>query len=230
MYQSGDYRPDQEPMIRFDAITEAWGHVRENMGVWVGASFVTALIPAVISGISQMVTGSRQPQAPEEFLPVLAISLGANIIQTVLSAYLMGGMYHMALKQLRGEPIAVSDVFSCGNLIAPLIIASLLVSLGTSFGAIFCLLPGMLLGALWMLTNPLIVDKGLGAVEAMQASFNAIKPVMWSALGYMIVLSLASCLGMIGCGIGVLFTLPLFPLGMAIVYRDFFPERSGGVQ
>jgi len=110
----------------------------------------------------------------------------------------------------------------------PLIGASILIGIGTQIGAMLCIIPGLILAGLWMLTLPLIVDKKMGVIEAMSASFNALKSDMLTATLFYLVLSLVAAIGALLCGVGALFTYPLFPLAIAIVYRDFFLGGNTG--
>ena len=72
-----------------------------------------------------------------------------------------------------------------------------------------------------LFTFPILVRERGGAIAAMTTSWNMLKGDMWMALAFAFVTALLSGLGAIGCWIGIVFTLPLWPLAVAIVYRDF---------
>jgi uncharacterized membrane protein len=92
--------------------------------------------------------------------------------------------------------------------------------------AIFCVLPCYVVSGLLMLTTPLIVEKRLGAVDAMKQSWAALQPDWLTATLFMFVLPLLSSLGAFACGVGLLFTMPLLFLGQAVVYADLFPTET----
>ena len=69
----------------------------------------------------------------------------------------------------------------------------------------------------------MIVDgRETSPVEALKASWNALKTDLLNTVLLVFVLGLAAAAGFLGCGVGLLFTYPLLPLGYALLYRDFF--------
>jgi hypothetical protein len=226
----GDYAPRK---VRFDAISEAFGLLKDQMGTWVltmlvylgimfGISFVIGLLLSAV-GLSTR-TGSGQAPNIGAMIFVQMISFVLNL---ALSGFLLGGLYRMALKQVRGQAIAVGDLFSGADIIGSMIGAALLYVLAVYLGAIFLIIPGLLLAGLLMLTFPLIADQRAGVIDAMKMSFAALKGDMWSALGFFFVAGIVSSLGALLCGVGLLFTAPIQFLATAIVYQDFFGRREG---
>jgi len=147
---------------------------------------------------------------------------------SVVILFLTAGQYNMALKASRGLPIQIGDMFTVFDRAPALILAAVLIGIVQGIGLMCCCLPGLIAGAIFMFSIPLIVDRNLGAVEAMTASFNAWKrdPVM--ATLFVIVLSIVASLGIIVCCIGHFLTQPLLPIGVAIVYRDLFEGPAAG--
>jgi len=106
--------------------------------------------------------------------------------------------------------------------IGPLLIGSLLNGLAVAIGSVFCYIPGLVLGGLLMFTIPLIVDRRMDGIEAMKLSFNTLKGDALMATLFYLVVSIVGGLGGIACGIGALFTWPLFFLSISLLYRDYF--------
>jgi uncharacterized membrane protein len=154
------------------------------------------------------------------------VNMISGVVGGAAAAYFMVGLYRMAFKHIRGEPISINDAFSGGDLFLPMWGATILIGLGSSVGFLFCILPGLLLYSVWIFTFPLIVDKRLGVIDAMTLSFNTLKPHMWSVLGYVIVAAVLGALGAIACGVGIFFTAPITYLAMALLYRSFFPDEG----
>lgn len=237
-------RPDAGGVanIRFDIIVEAWQKVTANPGVWI----VTFLLASIIMSITFMVvylatflplglavtaTGVATQGQGEEASGIIVALLG-NFLLFVLVAILgalyavfMGGMVKMALNQIRGLPISIGDVFNSFPQAVPLMLAGALNTLGVGLGISFCLVPGLILAALWLLTIPLIVDQNMDAITAMKTSMRTLQPQMFMALLLGFLLMLVAGLGKLACGVGVLLTYPLIPIGLALLYRDCFPER-----
>ncbi len=208
MSMPGDSYPAPAPTVRFDVINQAWAMLQQQMGSWV----VLTLVAVVIVGVANWILGK---------IPGLGALLG-----TIASAIVAAGLYRAALKHLRGETIAVGDMFGVTDMIGPIIVAAILTTIGTGIAAIFCVIPGLVLGALWMFSQLLIVDKGMDGVEAMRQSFNALRGQWPMATLFMFVVALVGLAGIVACGVGVLITAPLALLSVTILYRDFFPETS----
>ncbi len=221
-------------LVRFEIIGEAWQKFSANMTPWLLAILFMLLITGAIMGafyasvfastFASAMANKGEPSPGGQIgsqLISIVVSTAVNILQFVF----LGGMVKMAIRQLRGETIAPADIFSGFQQFAPLALAGLLYTLGTQIGMVFCLLPGLLLAGLWMLTVPLIVDQNLDPIAALTASMKALQPQMWMALGLYFVLSLVAGIGALLCGFGMIFTYPLLPIGTALLYRDFFPER-----
>jgi uncharacterized membrane protein len=223
------------PSIDFDNITKAWNLTREKQGIWAGALLVMFLILLAMNVGSYLAdltltgnaTSNPRDRTAEQVTLSATLQFISSILYAAVNAFFMGGLFKMAFKQLRGESLEISDLFTGRDLFLPLWGASLLISLGVSAGMLFCLLPGLLLSGLWMFTIPLIVDKRMGVLEAMGKSFETLRPHMWSAVGYQIVVGLISALGVLLCGIGIIFTAPITYLAIAILYRQFFPDSEG---
>lgn len=68
----------------------------------------------------------------------------------------------------------------------------------------------------------LIVDQKMGLLPALNLSATTFMPRMLPLLGVTICAGLLSCLGALACGIGVLFTIPVFYAVYSVIYNDFF--------
>jgi len=224
--QNSLYTPP--PRVRLDVLSQAWQLVREQMGTWVLATFI-AMIPAtILFGIYYAVVIAAVVSDPGrgQNLPT-GLNLAAypvSFLVMMLQYYFLAGLSHMGLKQLRGEAIAVGDIFTPRAGAGAAILAGLLTGLGVLFGTYACLIPGLLLSGLWMLTAPILANEEISGVDAMKKSFATLKPDMWNALGVMFVLQLVAQVGTFACLIGGLVSYPLLPLSLAILYRDFFPD------
>ena len=219
-------------VIRFEAIGEAWRLFRDRLGLWVLAVLIVGLCNLVISfGVGillmmgrvalAMAMGGQEPvflAVPLTFVP-LALSMAVQ-------GYFLGGMYRMALKQVGGEPPALGDLFLGTDAIPGLVLSSLLVGLATLLGYFCLIVPGVVLSGLFMFALPLVVDRRLSAVDALERSFQALKSQWLMAAAFHLVLALVSVLGIIACFVGLLLTIPIYPLGVAVLYRDFFPMKA----
>jgi uncharacterized membrane protein len=233
----------RKPTLRFKVIGEAWQMLSTNMSPWILASLVAILlmsiiiVPAMVRVFIEVAAeiSKGQTSVPSPDFGSRLVTVTINVVVQIIQFVLLGGMVKMALRQLRGQTISVGDLFSGFAHLGPLILAGLIyglvMELGNlldgSAGPVFflCLIPAMLLSGLWMLTIPLIVDQNLDAITALGASTKMLRSSMWMAILFYMVLGIVSGLGILVCGIGIIVTYSLLPIGTALVYRDFFPER-----
>jgi len=90
----------------------------------------------------------------------------------------------------------------------------------------FCLfiLPGIYLSVGYMLTLPLIMEKGLSPWQAMEASRKAIHKRWWTVLFTFILMSIITTLSAIPLGIGLIWTVPMCSVLVGILYYHFFGD------
>ncbi len=228
----GGYVP--RPRVRFEVIGEAWQLFQQQMGTWI----VAALIAGIVLGcvftpyyVFVFAAAFSKAQAGKQFDPNAGggqlIQIGFNLLIMIVSNLLLGGMYRMALKQIRGEAISPADIFTVVDVFGSLIAAAILVPIAMYIGLILCCFPAFIVMGLLMLTVPLVVDRRMGAIEAMSTSWSLLKSEWLMATLFYVVISIISGLGIVALCVGILFTYPLLPLSIALIYRDFTAGGPG---
>jgi len=218
------------PKVRFDTIGEAWKLLQQQMGVWVGAMLIYLGVTAgiylvgwlVLLPIFLIVAPHGDAGGALAFIGMMGSFLMMMVIVIAASSVMLAGLYRMAVRQVRGETLVIGDLFGAVDMAGPALIATLLMGLASMVGAMFCIIPAYIVHGMLMLTLPIMADRRLGPVDAMKASYEALKSDMLMATLYAVVLGLVASLGVIACGFGVVVTMPLLFLGTALVYRDFF--------
>lgn len=219
------------------AIGEAWGVVTQNLGPFILAALVTFALNAIPSFIGSFIAGRvfPTPVGTTDLGLVLRISFMQQPIQlpfqaigSGLSMIVAGSIVLMTLKAIRGQSPEVSDI-GLGFTTSPasLFVAGVLIYLGTMVGILLCLIPGLILGGLWMVTVPFIMDKGVGPIEAMKMSWNLMKDHVLMAA---VILLLGGMIMILGCCcacIGLLVALPLLYATQAIIYEDLTADDNG---
>ena len=132
-------------------------------------------------------------------------------------------MFRMALKQTSGERITLLDLFSEVEHLPNLILAALLCSFLLYFSAACLVIPGVIMGELLMFTIPIIIDRKKGAPEAIGLSFKTLLPHFGTLLVVWLYLFIVHLIGTLLCGLGLLVAVPMMPITITVIYRDFFP-------
>ena len=225
--------------VSFGWIGESFELYKANIGVWIVATlmaFVPSIAGAIVGGIFGAATAGQHPgggqppfgSSPTPFggqqnsytggLPP-PLYFGIQVMSALYSAWLSGGVYGTAVKQVRGEAISVNDIFSGGPLIWKMLGFNIVYTFAVALGWCFCLVPGFLLSGLLFPAYALIAD-GETVGNAITRSFEAMKRDMWNAGAFILVMGLIVLAGIIPCGLGLLVTLPMLYLATALAYRD----------
>ena len=107
-------------------------------------------------------------------------------------------------------------------------LGSVLFGVPFAVGCSLFVVPGLIVGGLFLFMFPLIVDTHLPATGAMIGSYHAAKPQWLAASAVHLAILAAAGTGILLAGIGFLFTGPLYALSLAVLYRDVFlsPESQ----
>jgi len=216
------------PIVRWgDWISEGWRMFAEQWQAWVVhmlVYFLILLIPmapfyAAIIALNLTAARGQEPQPPVALFLLVPVLI---LVLLLASAYLMGGSYYSAFKQLRGERIELRDLFSGGRYFPRMVGALLLIGVLGILGAMLCVIPAFIVGGLFFFTLPLIVDRNLGVLEAMRASRELTQQNLFMFTLFAFVVSLLSSLGAYACYVGLLVSYPLLFTITVVAYRDCF--------
>jgi hypothetical protein len=218
----------EAPTVKWgEWIGEGWQMFAEQWQQWVLLMLVfivliaVPVVPLYLFIIGAQLATVNEPSAE----PPTAIFLLMPLIYIVIlggSSFLMAGCYRAAFKQLRGGTIAVSDLFSGGDVFWKVLGGFLLVAILSMIAAVFCILPALVVAGLFAYTQPLIIEGRLGVIDAMKASFDRTKGSWFMFTLFVLVVSLLAQIGSVACGVGLLATFPLLFTIQTVAYRDLF--------
>lgn len=208
-------------------LSEGWAMFAERWQVWVvqflifGGIFLVPAIPfyAMVVMMQVQTPVGEPPAPPPYFIPLVLIALP---ILLLASAFLLGGVWKTAFKQLRGEPIAVSDLFSGGDVMLRIIGAYIAIGLMTILGALLCIFPAFIVAGLFYFAVPYLIERDTDISSALSASYEATKDHWFMYLLFALFLGLLAGVGQYACLVGVLVTYPLTFTITTVAYRDLF--------
>jgi len=259
-------------------MSSGWELTKKNFGTVFATVLVFIAIKLAVSSVINfaLVTALTKiftSTAATVALGFLIIALNAPVIGP-----LMGGIYIIYLKLLRGQTTNLGEIFSgFQKCWAPLFLATLLIEMAaglcmapasyviaertnpivhqlqalqtqgqntnpneafkllSQMGSAYvsalpillvCLIPLTYLTTCWQFTLPLIIDKQLSLGAAMKTSWQQVNRHWWHVFGLTMLAYLIVFLGVLGCGVGILFTIPI---GIAIVmygYETIFSAKA----
>lgn len=143
-----------------------------------------------------------------QVVPVMLLLLPVYIIFFVLFMNRMNGPGG----RRRGAPVDPSELY-------PLFIVMFVVILGV-------VLIASLIGALFIFTYPLIVDRRLGALDAVRTSIKAVMANLGGVLGLLALGMVLGFAGMLLCYVGAFLVMPVGLAAWAVAYRQVFPAET----
>jgi hypothetical protein len=151
-----------------------------------------------------------------------------TMVPIIIHGPLIAGLHIFCMKKLLGRRAVFADLFSGFNFFIPTLIASLLIALLVSVGFALCIIPGLILAAMYKFTYLFIVDKRMDFWQAMQASHAVVKNDYFGFTMFVLLLILVNFLGLLCLVIGLLITVPLSFAAITVAYRELvgFEQRT----
>jgi uncharacterized membrane protein len=163
-------------------------------------------------------------------LMALVFSLLSGMVPIIIQGALMVGFHIYCIKKLYNKPTDFGDLFAGFNYFVPTLVASLLISLFVSLGMILCIIPGLVVAAMYKFTYLFIFDKRMDFWPAMQASHAVVKTDYMGFTLFLIVLGLINLLGALCCIVGLFISVPVTIVAITAAYRDIVGFEPATVQ
>ena len=141
-------------------------------------------------------------------------------IPLVLNGPLMAGFHIACIRKLMSGRTEVGDLFKAFNRFGATLLACLVISVFTFLASLLCLIPGLVVYAMYQFTYLFIVDKKMDFWPAMQASHELVKKDYFGFTLFLVTLILINLGGFLLCFVGLLITMPLSYAAMTVAYRD----------
>ena len=166
------------------------------------------------------------------------ISRVRDISVAGINAVFIGGLYRMALLQKRGEPTSVFGLFSAIPQSLPLFLVGSIIPTALALVEVASLWPLhhflpltsmttienvylliiTLFSSMFLFAPLLVLDVSANVPEALLGSIRLLHGQLLRGIGFYLYASLVGAIGVIGCGIGMLATYPIFILSIATGY------------
>ena len=143
-----------------------------------------------------------------QIIPVAVLLIPAYIIFIIL---FMGRIKAMGARP-RGRPVDLSELYPLFIMWGAIVLVVILVS--------------TLIGAFFIFTYPLIVDRRLQAVDAVKTSIRAAMANLGGVLGLLGLNVLLGIIGLMFCYVGGIFLMPISFASWAVAYRQVFSSET----
>jgi uncharacterized membrane protein len=155
------------------------------------------------------------------FVLVALVFLVLNgMVPLIISGPLAAGFHIFCMKKILGRRAEFADLFTGFNFFVPTLVASLVTSLLVTAGAVLCIIPGLVIAAMYQFTYLFVVDKRMDFWPAMQASHAVVKNDYFGFTMFLLALLGINILGVLACFVGVLVTIPLTFAAITVAYKE----------
>src|SRR3954453_1030717 len=152
-------------------------------------------------------------------LAIVFVILNA-VVPLILQGPLLVGFHIFTMKKLSNRRPEFADLFKGFNYFVPALVASLVIAIFTFAGTLLCIIPGLVVAAMYKFTYLFILDKRMDFWPAMQASHSIVKNDYFGFTMFLILMALVNLLGVLCCVVGILITIPVTMAAITVAYQE----------
>lgn len=203
-----------------EVITESWNKVNGLKGpFWLAAIILFGIVfigGLALGGIANFVG----------LVNIANLGFAVPILMQIAMMALMypfiAGIVMLGIRRSVDLPLSYNEIFAYFAYVVPLLVAAILMTICMMLGFMLLIIPGIYLSVAYMFTVPLIVEKNLGAWEAMETSRKAVTRHWFKFFVTLIIMTVVFIVSAIPLGIGLIWTYPMFIAVMGVLYRETF--------
>lgn len=153
-------------------------------------------------------------------LLALAVVILSSMVPVIIQGPLIAGFHIYCMKRMLGRPAEFADLFKGFNFFVPTLVASLVISLFAFAGTLLCIIPGLVVTAMYKFTYLFIVDKRMDFWPAMQASHAVVKNDYFGFTMFLLLMVLVNILGALCCVVGIFISVPVTLAAITVAYKE----------
>jgi uncharacterized membrane protein len=152
----------------------------------------------------------------------------SSAVPVILQGPMIAGLHIFTMKKLMGRRAEFADLFTGFNYFVPTLVASIVIGLFVFVGTLACIIPGLVVAAMYKFTYLFIVDKRMDFWPAMQASHAVVKRDYAGFTLFLILMALVNVLGALCCIVGLLVSIPVTFAAITVAYKEIvgFEQRT----
>ncbi|MDP3510173.1 MAG: hypothetical protein Q8T09_19530 [Candidatus Melainabacteria bacterium] len=213
------------------AFSVAWAHTKRQFVPLLLVGAVSWVIPAAFAFISFLMTlFIPKDQAIIKTL----FGLVAGILSLVVNAILELGMINVYLRVLDGEEAKVADLFSASKQMFTYVMGNFCFNIMLFWGYLCFIVPGVLVSIAVQFYSYFIVDKEIGPIESIRASWIASRGARLNILLMVLLFHLLRGFGAMMFVIGAIPVNMVISLATADLYRQLVkntaPDDFAGIE
>ena len=186
--------------------------------IWFLVYLAAALINIpIIFGLTALGADGTSAVILSSILQLLAI---------VATMPMIAGIAIMGIRHSQGKSVSPGSIFNYFHRIPGTLLWYLLMTLMVIIGYALLIIPGIYLSFAYMFSLPLMIEKNMGAWEAMETSRKAVTKMWFRFSGFILLITLLLALGSIPLGIPLIWIVPWTSLAYSLVYFKLFGAEA----
>ena len=199
-----------------EAVRFGWGVARRNVGFFL----VMVILTTIVDGIPGKIQLATRETAP-------LISSLAGLLGVAIGLVTSIGWTKILLRFVDGERPTHADLYAHHPLLFKYFLVNVLIMLAIAAGFILLIIPGFMAAVRYSMAPFLVVDRGLGPIEAMRKSAEITRGARWRLFVAGFALLGVMILGFMALVIGFLWAFPTAMVAGAFIYRRLLPPEPG---
>jgi hypothetical protein len=214
------------------ALRFGWETFKKRPWFFVGAFVLVAIAQVVVEGISRAVDAPfGGTESDHAFLGALVSLALSTLISMGVTAFGLAAhdrpesvelsalwRPHPFWKYL-GLTILVALIFVAGSLLGLALVATLGVKAGLGIGVPLLVVLGVIVGLMFFFSGFLVIDRGLGPIQALKESHRITHGYKWSLFVLSLLLVLINLAGLLALIVGIFVSAPVTLLALTQAYR-----------
>ena len=191
------------------ALRFGWEKMKEHMGF-----FIIMFLVMLGVGLAPMIL---MIFVPEDYWYLSLILFATYFVLVTIMGI---GFVQIILDATDGKRPMLSTLFTRWNIFFKYLGVTIVFGFVVYVGFLLLIFPGVIWMLKYWFAPLLVVDKGMGPIEAMKKSSEMTMGLKWDLLGFYSVTSVVNVIGMICLYVGLIFTAPATMIAMTKVYRE----------
>jgi len=152
----------------------------------------------------------------------------SSAVPVILQGPMIAGLHIFTMKKLMGRRAEFADLFTGFNYFVPTLVASIVIGLFVFAGTLACIIPGLVVAAMYKFTYLFIVDKRMDFWPAMEASHAVVKNDYFGFTMFLLLAVVVNIVGFLCCIVGLLVSIPVTIAAITIAYKEIvgFDQRT----
>lgn len=199
-----------------------------NLGLGIFVAYLVVMVPVwIVSAGFGFVAGLVAQELDPDIATFMSIGIQifTSLIGLVAGAFLAGGITDVALRTARGEKTTIGQFFGGGRYFGSFLLGNILLTLAVAIGYVLCIVPGVIVALGLSQFGFCIVDRGMGAVDALKESWRLTTGQKGRIFVYGLLGALVFIAGAIACLLpAYLVSMPVVLIGAGYAYLNMKGE------